>query len=551
MAKRFKVFHRTEAVVALLLIVTTTAVYWPLGRHDFVGIDDDWYVMGNPQVRAGLTTEGVIWAFTTLHAGNWHPLTWLSHMLDCQLFGLTPGMHHLTSLLFHLANSLLLFILFRRMTQELWPSAFVAVLFALHPLHVESVAWATERKDVLSTFFGLLTMLAYTHYCEQRTTKRYVLTFVAFVSMLMSKPMLVTLPFVLLLVDYWPLRRLDLGQSNSRGAKSNFEKASVSLLLREKIVFFALSAILSLVTLAAQQKWALVAPLDAVPLNMRIANALVSYVSYIGKMIWPGHLAVRYPLPETIPVWKSVGAGFFLVILSAVFVWTRRRFPYFIVGWLWFLGTLVPVIGIVHMGGLAMADHYTYVPLIGLFIIIAWGMQDLVGPWRYRRILLSTLTGTLVIALMVCASFQVRYWKNTISLERRAVQVTDDYKAHYNLGLALMTEGNLEEAIAHYSRALEIKPDYTFALNNLGLALMRQGKLDDAIDSYAEALKIDPNYPEAHYNLGLAFMRQGKLDGAISQYRKALQIRPDYLRARRALGIALRHRRQQWYEEGP
>jgi len=506
--------HRFELVVCLFLIVGTLTVFWQVQHHDFIDLDDHLYVTENNHVQAGLTKKGVIWAFTTFHAANWHPLTWLSHMLDCQLFGMRPGMHHLTNLLFHILNSLLLLLVLRKMTGAWWRSAFVAALFALHPLHVESVAWVAERKDVLSTFFWLLTMWVYAHYAERPTFDRYLLVLLSFALGLMAKPMLVTLPFVLLLVDYWPLGRLQLGQSCNDG-NLRIKKSSAFRVVWEKIPFFVLAAMSGVLTLLAQQKAGALRTLDIIPLKIRTANALVSYISYIGKMIWPHNLAVFYPHPGIVPMWQAVGAGLSLIclcVLSVMFVRAGRRFPHLAVGWLWYLGTLVPVIGLVQVGSQAMADRYTYVPLIGLFIMISWGFYDLVRGWKNRRMVLAISTGVVLLALMACTWSQVRLWKNSTLLFKHALNVTDNnYKARNLLGIASERQGRLKEALRHYSEALRIKPEYADAHNNQGVALARQGRLKEAISHFSEALRIKPDYVDAHNNLGVALEQQGRL----------------------------------------
>ncbi|MBW2569478.1 MAG: glycosyltransferase family 39 protein [Deltaproteobacteria bacterium] len=362
----FKIRHN-EIIICLFLIITTLAVYWQVTNHEFLNYDDDIYITKNHHVQAGLNLESAIWSFTsgTMVSNYWHPLTWLSHMLDFQLYGMNAGGHHMTSLLFHITNTLLLFFIFRRMTGNIWQSGCVAALFALHPLHVESVAWVAERKDVLSTFFWLLTMLAYCRYVEKPVLIRYFIVLLFFVLGLMSKPMLVTLPFVLLLMDYWPLGRIQLGQAIKEGNVKS-QKTSFFHLVGEKIPFFLLTAVASVAAYITQQKGGALTCMDLMLLKIQIANALVSYVSYIGKMLWPGKLAVFYPHPGTLPIWESVVAGLLLISITAFVVIPRRRFPYLFVGWFWFIGTLVPVIGLVKVGSFAMADRYTYVPLIGL-----------------------------------------------------------------------------------------------------------------------------------------------------------------------------------------
>ncbi|NIQ87873.1 MAG: hypothetical protein GWN93_01765, partial [Deltaproteobacteria bacterium] len=405
-------------------------------------------------VHKGLTRESFIWAFTTTDEANWHPLTWLSHMVDCQLYGLNPAGHHLTNVLLHSASTVLLFLILLGMTGSRWRSALVAALFALHPLHVESVAWVAERKDVLSTLFWMLTLWAYLAYTKRPERKRYLLIIVAFTLGLMAKPMLVTLPFVLLLLDYWPLKRIELGQSASGLPAANqpstiAEKpgAQAFRLLLEKTPLFVLTAASSVVTFVVQKSEGAVGALEVYPLKIRVANALVSYVSYIIKMIWPQNLAVFYPHPgQSLPMWQAVAAGILLVLISIAVIRAGRRQPYLPVGWLWYLGTLVPVIGLVQVGAQAMADRYTYVPLIGLFIMAAWGVPELMKKWHHRRVALVVSAALVLFALMTCARLQLRHWKNSIALLSHAHAVTaKSYLVHNNLGSALNELGKYDE----------------------------------------------------------------------------------------------------------
>ncbi|PQP35491.1 hypothetical protein C6A37_02215 [Desulfobacteraceae bacterium SEEP-SAG9] len=563
---------RLDILICLFLASVTLAVYWQVINYAFV-FDDAVYVAENFHVRRGLTSETVVWAFTTTSIANWHPLTWLSHMLDIQLYGMNPGNHHLTNVLFHIANTLLLFLILTRATGALWQSALVVALFALHPLHVESVAWISERKDVLSTFFWMLTIGGYIRYVERPGVKRYLLILLFFILGLMVKPMLVTLPFVLLLMDYWPLCRFQF--SRSGGANPDSQLKSFSLfLVWEKIPLIVLTAVFSVVAFLVQRSGGAVGSLEIFPLHYRIMNALVSYVSYIGKMIWPFHLAFLYPYPGKLPWWHVSGAFLLLLSISLLSIRNVRRFPWFAVGWLWYLGTLVPVIGLVQIGSQAMADRYTYVPLIGLFIMIAWGIPEIFKRWHYKREGLVAITAALLSFFTVTTWFQVRYWENSISLYEHALDITaGNYLAHNNLGVVLQKQGRLTEAIEHYSEALRIWSDYADAHNNLGFALAEKGRTAEAIDHYFEALRINPlcakiynnlgnvlmgegkteeairHYSEAlridsyfsiaHNNLGIALFGQGKLDGAINHYMEALRIYPGYAEAHNNLGAAL------------
>jgi tetratricopeptide (TPR) repeat protein len=539
---------RLDLLVCLLLVATTLSVYWQVRKHEFVNLDDDLYVTENRYVQAGLTQEGVVWAFTdTSQADLWLPLTWLSLMLDSELYGLKAGGYKFTNVLFHLANTLLLFLVLKRMTGRLWPSAFVAGLFALHPLHVESVAWVTERKDVLSTLFWMLTMWAYLGYVERPGIKRYLVVISMFILGLMAKPMLVTLPFVLLLLDYWPLNRLhqagnDLGGERCHRPPANLVKSnSLFSLVLEKSPLIFLAAVTSVATLLAQHRGGALESVDFLPIKARIANSLVAYVSYIGKMIWPRPLAVFYPHPGSgLPLWQAVGAGLLLACISVVLVRASRRYPYLMVGWFWYLGTLVPVIGLVQAGVQAMADRFTYVPLIGLFIITAWGIPDLLARWRHRRIVLSLAAIAILSMAMIFSWLQIQLWQNSLSLFEHTLSVTqNNWLVHNNLGLALMESGRLNEAVSHISEALRIKPDYAEAHNNLGVALGEGGNLNEAISHYSEALRIKPDYAEAHNNLGIALARQGRLQEAVNHFSEAVRVNPDFAKAHNNLGIAL------------
>jgi Flp pilus assembly protein TadD len=539
---------RSEACICLILITAVLLVYWQVGDHEFINYDDNVYITDNAQVQKGLTRKGIIWAFTTNHTGNWHPLTWISHMLDCEFYGLNPKGHHLTNVLFHMANAILLFVVLRWMTGAIWRSGLVAALFALHPLHVESVAWAAERKDVLSIFFWMLTMMAYVYYVKRPGTRRYLLVLANFSLGLMAKPMLVTLPFVLLLLDYWPLNRFQPRATTGSvvdqplGFRSfGDDKSPILKAVMEKVPLFVISLLSSLVTVIAQQKAGAVSTLEIVPFKLRIANGLVSFVAYMGKMIWPLDLAVFYPHPGSeLQIWKPVAAGLFLLIVSTVALRVAHRCQYVLVGWLWYLGTLVPVIGLVQVGEQAMADRYTYVPLIGLFIAVVWGFADLGKGWRSRRWLISVTAAVMLLALMAGSWLQVGYWKDSIKLFQHTLDVTsNNYVAHYTLGNALALQGNLTGSVTHYNKALRINPNFAEAHNNLGNALALQGNLTRAISHYNKALHINPDHAEAHRNLGVALDRQGRHQEALQHYAEALRINPHDAQSHNNLGVAL------------
>jgi len=532
---------RPELAISLFLIIAILIVYWQVNNYDFTRYDDGVYVYNNRYIQDGLTFSNVRWAFTTTYFANWHPLTWISYMVDITLYGMNPGQHHLTNVLLHIANTLLLFYLLKYSTGKLWRSGFVAALFALHPLHVESVAWISERKDLLSGFWGILVFLCYVHFVKKKKNNYYLLALVCFLASLMSKPMLVTLPFLLLLVDYWPLGRLRLLTNRKKiSVEDNNQFVPVSNVILEKLPFLILAVLSGIMTLNAQQAANAVASLELFPLTIRIANALVSYVHYICKMILPCGLAVFYPHPGTIPLWQVVGATLFLVTVSlVVFYWGRRQ-PYLIIGWLWYLGSLTPVIGFIQVGSQAMADRYTYMPLIGLLIIITWGASEFFEYITYCKTMIFTLSSVIIIILMIISHLQVHYWKNDISLFQHALDVTHrNYVAHNNLGLALAEKGKLSDAILHYSSALKINASHKSAHNNWGIVLAAQGHFDEATTHFQDAIQIDPNFEDAHNNLGYIFATHGKLDEAIHQYLLALRQYPAFSKARNNLAKAL------------
>jgi len=520
---------RMVLLVSLYLVVAIFVAYMQVIQFDFVGYDDELYVTENIHVQEGVTYSGLKWVFTTSYSGNWHPLTWLSHMLDYRLYGLNPAGHHWTNLGFHIANTLLLFYILYVMSGALWRSAFVAALFALHPLHVESVAWVSERKDVLSTFFGLLMIFAYCGYVKKPGFKRYllVITFLSFG--LMAKSMLVTFPFVLLLLDYWPLRRLQFRNHriSESGGGSYFGFQGLLRLILEKIPLFIPVAISCMLTFWAQKSVGAVKTLDAIPLKSRVANALVSYITYVFKAVWPGKLAVFYPHPgNTLEVWQVLGSALLISIATFLSIRSLRKYPYILVGLFIYLGTLIPVIGLVQVGGQAMADRYTYIPLIGFFIIIAWGFSDLLAKWRYGKIVLSVFAVMVLSGFTAKTFFQASHWKNGITLFENAVNVTkNNYTSQNNLGTALASV-DIDKAIFHYKVALRMKPDYAVALYNLGNVLIKKGRVDEAIDYYHKALHIKPDYVEVLNNLGNAFVDKKDYDKALFYFTEAFKMDP-------------------------
>lgn len=518
---------RSVLGVCLLLAL---AVFFIFGRtcgYGVVRFDDSEYFSSNYYVKAGLTWKGVLWAFQTGYASNWHPLTWLSLMLDVQIFGTGPAGPHLTNTILHAANAILLFLLIRRLTGSLGPSAFIAAVFAVHPLRVESVAWVSERKDVLSGLFFMLTLLMYARYVEQSKAQRpksklsYGLTLLFFALGLMSKPMLVTVPFLLLLLDYWPRNRFVL-----RDVNPQLLPRRILRLIFEKLPFLVLSLASCVVTILAQRQ--AIKPMDALSPSLRLGNALTSYITYLVQLVWPENLAVYYPYRIDIPAWQTVGAGTLLFLITLLGVLAARRFPYFLTGWLWYLGMLVPVIGLVQVGGQSHADRYTYLPQIGLSLAIVWAMRDLTAFWHWRRPVLVVASFGVIAALTGCAWKQTSYWRNDESLWEHAIACTSgNYTAHNNLGYVLAAEGRTTEAIEHYQRALEINPDCAESDNNLGTVFLDQGQLDKALGYYRQALAIDPNFAEAHNNLGILLSKQGKTAEAIEHYQKAIELNPN------------------------
>ena len=510
--------------IGLLLALITLLAYLPASRDGFVNYDDQDYVTENSAVQKGLTWTGIKWAFTTGHACNWHPLTWLSHMADCELFALNPGAHHLVNVLFHTANAVLLFALLLRLTGKLWPGAFVAALFAWHPLHVESVAWISERKDVLSTFFALLTLLAYTKYAKGNCRRNFWIALAFFTLGLMSKPMLVTLPFVLLLLDYWPLQRLP---------NFKLEVKTVFRLVLEKWPFFLLAAASCVVTFLVQSQRSgdAVASLELVPLHYRFCNALVSYGLYLLKMVWPVGLAVFYPLPEHL-TWLLMAATASAVVLAIIssFVWRAgRAHAYLPVGWLWFLGTLVPVIGLVQVGSAALADRYTYFPLIGVFIAVTFGICDLADRFQLPKKAIATAAALILATCLILTENQLRYWHDSETLFAHALAVTkNNHVAHVNLGVALEQKGELNEALAEYRAAEQLAPELYHIHNNLGNLLDNLGHPNKALIEYRWAVLLNPSLPSLHNGEGMILAELGRFDEALRQFKEATRLDPTY-----------------------
>jgi len=533
--------------VYLALALGTITVFWQVCNFEFVVYDDNFYITDNQHVLTGLTTDNIVWAFTTGHAANWHPLTWLSLMLDCQLFGPNPGWMHLMNLILHLANTLLVFAILKKMTDSVWPSAFVAAAFALHPMHVESVAWIAERKDVLSTLFWLLTLAAYVGYVRRSTVFRYIVTLLVFAMGLLVKPMLVTLPFVFLLLDYWPLKRFSIAdvrlpiEKNPKlkikkleFAQSSAEPRSFGYLILEKLPLFILSAVSSVITFLVQGTGAFI---NVVPLGDRIANAFLAYSIYIGKMFWPQNLAVIYPFDAgALTLWRIAFCFLLLLVISVLVIRFGRKCPYLPVGWFWFVGTLVPVIGLVQVGLQSLADRYTYIPYIGLFVMIAWGLPELLSKWSYRKIALDISAVVMLTALGICTHRQVSYWNNSGNLFSHALDVTqNNYLAHFNLADDLRKHGKTTLAMEHLTKALQIMPNYADAILALGCALDDQGKAAQAVEYFQKIIQLKPGSVHAayaYYNIGTILQKQGRLTDAVAGFTMAVQIRPDFAEAR-------------------
>ena len=531
----------TVAAVCGLLLMAVALVFGQTIRHEFVNFDDDKYVLDNPHIAGGLTAHGIAWAATHSHVGNWHPLTSISHMLDCRFYGLQPGGHHLTNILLHAATAVVLLLVLRCMTGQLWPSALVAALFAVHPLRAESVAWVAERKDVLSGLLFTLTLGAYVGYVRRPFSLwRYVAVATLLALGLMAKPMLVTMPLVLLLLDYWPLGRLGECQG---GLDAGASRSRLLRLVVEKIPLLILAAASCVATLLAQVE--AMSPGDLVSIPSRIANGLVSYVAYLGQMFYPAGLAVLYPHPGSgLPIWEIVGAVLLLGGISvAAWAW-RRQCPYVLVGWLWYLGTLVPVIGLIQVGSQAMADRYTYLPQIGFCLALVWAVRRVSESWPYRRQLCGVASMLAIAVLMACAWRQTALWRDNETLWTHTLACTSrNAVAHTDLGLALVHAGRIDEALAHYREAVEIQPRLVAARNNFGDALLRKKRVDEAMAQFQTAVEINPMHAGSHNNLGLALAQRGATDDAIAHYRKALELKPDYPEAHFNLGDA-------WVQKG-
>lgn len=566
MSNRINIAHNKQKfIIYVVLILATFAVYWQVNCYEFINFDDHVYVTGNIHIQSGLTLDNFLWAFSTTYAEFWHPLTWLTLMLDNQIYDLNAGGYHLTNLILHTLSVLLLFWLFHRMTGMIWQSAFVAALFALHPLHVESVACIARRKDVLSTFFCMLTLCFYVYYTEKPVIKRYFAVLVCFICGLMSKPMLITLPIIMILLDYWPLKRLwsreiGINSLNTMPAHTNQEKqknkseketlkknngrkvlgtkiAEILPLwqLQEKIPFFILSVIFSIVAFYAHY----VTYTRYFSLNSRIANALASFVVYLERIFWPHDFAAFYPFVKQISIWQSSSAALLIIIISFSAIITLRRLPYFFVGWFWYTISILPVMGIIRFSSQAMSDHYTYLPSIGISIIFAWGIPSLFSSKKVRKRILFPATIVVLTILAFLTWKQCSYWENSINIWNHTLRVTkDNYLAHNNLGSLLLDKGKIKEAIEHFNMAIRMAPDYPKPYYNRGNAYAELGKFQLAIEDFSKAICLDPNFAEAYFNRGNLYLYQGNIKlGCLDAQKACISGKCELLEAAKAKGF--------------
>jgi len=571
---RHKLLKRQNFWACMILVLAVIGVYGQAGTFNFISYDDDVYVFDNPEVNSGINAHSFVWSFSFEAKENtyWHPLSWLSHMLDVELYGLNPAGHHLTNVFFHLVNTLLLFFAFRWMTGAFWPSFFLAALFAVHPINVESVAWVSERKNVLSTFFWMLTMLGYIYYTKRPHVLRYLMVVLAMAAGLLAKPVLVTLPFVFLLMDFWPLERIRISPRKD----DRRDHRHLWNLIMEKVPLLVLSGMSVYLSSQSVQGMGNVVSFELAPLKLRIANALTAYVGYLAKLAWPQDMTIFYPYPKVIPLWQVAGALFILSAITFLVVAAMKKKPYLAVGWFWYLGTLMPMSGLMQAGlWPALADRWAYVPFVGLYMTIAWGVYDHLDRWRIKKIWSLVGVAATIIVFMVVARGQVRYWRNSVTLFEHALEVVGNHwlfhsslgnefssqgkidKAihhyrlalrapphnpeggYYNLASALAARGQLDEAIYYYSVALRVNPHITATRINLGDVLTKKGRTDDAIGHYLEALRIDAKSYQAYYSLGNALLAQGKTDEGIKHFLSALRVNPGFALTHNSLGLAM------------
>jgi Flp pilus assembly protein TadD len=534
------ILHKRKDVLAVLFLAALILVLYAKTRHfEFIAFDDNMYVSENATVQEGMTIHGLAWAFSMDVGENlhWHPMTWISHMLDCEFFGLNPGWHHFINVFIHLLNTLILFIVLRISTKTFWPCFFVVALFGLHPINVDSVAWIAERKNVLSTFFWMLTLLLYINYCAAPRVYRYGLVAIAFMLGLMTKPMLVTMPLVLLLIDIWPLQRFSLSRdvANRRGDRQFAVKRPLALLL-EKVPLIAISIVAMAIFFKAV---AIDHSGDGVGLKLRMANALVSYVNYLGKAFWPADLSIHYPFPKSMfPVWQLIAAGMLLLGLSGLVLWQAKKRPYLLTGWFWYLGTLVPVLGLVRTGlWPAMADRFAYVPLIGIYVAVVWTAWEIRGDRVWRAVSLLVLASIVLGALSVATWRQTMHWRNSNTIFEQALAVTEkNDRIHLHLGGVLVEQGRLEEAIEHFSTAIAISPEDHFVHTSFGIVMSKMGKSDKAVWYLRKALDLKSGYTEAQIALAKVFADIGKINESVHYYSEALHTKPDNAEAHIGMG---------------
>ncbi|MBP9014239.1 MAG: tetratricopeptide repeat protein [Smithella sp.] len=514
--------------IIIFLIVTSVIAFSPVAANEFINFDDNGYITENVRVQQGITLQNVQWALTTTYFSYWHPLTWLSHMLDWHLFGANASGHHLMSLFLHIGSVIFLFLFLYKTTNHIWPAAFAAALFSLHPLRVESVAWASERKDVLNLFFTVLCFYAYAFYADEKKVSRYVLCMLFFVLAVMSKPMAVTLPFVLLLLDYWPLNRW--GNPYHENTKNGF--SSVIKLIGEKIPFFCLSLAASAGAIWAQSKEGTVASLDNVPFIIRTSNAIVAYVSYLGKLLWPVNLAVFYPYEYVLPPWKILFSAAVILVITLIVMYYIRKKPFLFVGWYIYLGTLVPVIGLVQVGSQAMADRYTYVPSLGITFVLAWGIPSIIENQKLRKRFLAPVAVIFLSLLMLLTWQQCHYWKNSVTVFIHAISVTkNNALAHNQLGLAFYEQGRDREALYHFDKTILLQPAQDSAYNNRGAIYLKYGRTEQALQDFNKTLAVNPHYVKAYNNRANLYIQERQYRLAMEDLNEAIRLQPDYVLA--------------------
>ncbi|MCE5211424.1 MAG: tetratricopeptide repeat protein [Deltaproteobacteria bacterium] len=525
-------YRKHAFVIIIFLIVVSCIAFGRVAGNDFTYFDDKEYITENNHIKNGISPQTIKWVFTAVISANWHPLTLLSHTLDWSLFGAKATGHHVVSLLLHIGAVLFLFLFLNKTTNNLWPSAFAAAFFALHPLRVESVAWAAERKDVLSMFFGLASIYAYAFYAENSKPSRYLLSLILFALSLMSKPMLVTLPFVLMLLDYWPLKRWQKAMD-----KQSKKFISVIRLVREKIPFLCLTIAVSIIALWSQNKFGAMAKMENIAFTEKFSNAIISYIVYLEKTFWPFNLAVFYPYEFSLPLWKVLISGSIIIVITVVVLYYISKLPFLFVGWFWYLGTLIPVIGLVQVGTQSMADRYTYLPSIGIAIILAWSILSLIKSEKIRKKIIFPSGITFLIIMSTLTWHQCGYWKNNIELWNHALQVTkDNYLAYYNRGIVYAKLGQYQHAIADYNEGIRLKPD-SEAYNLRGTFYGELGQYQQAIDDFNKAIAIRPIYAEAYNNRGFTYANLGQHQRAIEDYSEAIRFKPDYAEAYMNRGV--------------